>query len=219
MRDNKMYLAAALALLLLFPHRATAATVWDESVNGDLSNDPLLPTTLTLAPGPNDVIGQAGGAPGPDALAPFDQDFFTFTIPAGYELRSLTPVRLHLSTLQGDEFAFIGIQGGAQITHGVSPPSFGGDAKGLLGWLHVPASDQGADILPAMGAAGNGATGFTGPLGAGRYSVWVQDDHPLSYDYSFDVAAVPEPSAWGMMLVGFGWLGLAARRRRAACRV
>jgi hypothetical protein len=33
----------------------------------------------------------------------------------------------------------------------------------------------------------------------------------LTYDAS---AAVPEPSSWGMMLVGFGLIGAAARRRR-----
>lgn len=212
MPDNRTYSAAALILALVLSNPATATTVWDESVNGDLSNNPLAPTTLTLAPGSNDVVGQAGGPPGPGALAPFDQDFFTFTIPAGYELRSLTAVSVDLFT-PGDMFAFIGIQNGAQITHSVSPPSFGGNASGLLGWLHVQSSDQGANILPAMGAAGDGATGFTGPLPAGQYSVWVQDDLPFSYDYSFQVG-VPEPSTWVTMFVGFVGLGLTARRKR-----
>jgi hypothetical protein len=31
-----------------------------------------------------------------------------------------------------------------------------------------------------------------------------------------DVAAVPEPATWGMMLLGFGLVGTAARRRRTA---
>ena len=201
---------AALTLALVIPGPAIAATVWDESVNGDLSNNPLAPTVLTLAPGSNDVIGEAGGPPGPGAKAPFDQDFFTFTVPTGFELRSLNAVTVDLFT-PGDEFAFIAIQSGPQITHDVSPPSFGGSAAGLLGWLHVAASDQGTNILPAMGVAGDGAVGFTGPLGPGQYAVWVQDDKPFKYDYSFEIG-VPEPSTWAMMLIGFAALCFAGYR-------
>ena len=82
----------------------------------------------------------------------------------------------------------------------------------MLGWLHVAPTDQGTNILPAMGA-GFGSTGFTGPLGAGAYTVWVQDDHPFSYDFSYDIGAVPEPSTWAMMLVG-----LAVARRRGTAK-
>ena len=203
--------AAALTLVLLFSGPTTAATVWDESVNGNFSNNPLAPTVLTFAPGANDVIGQVGDAPLPGGLAPFGQDFFTFTVPNGFELKSLSAVTVDLFT-PGDPLAFIGLQSGSQITHDVSPPSFGGDATGLLGWLHVAASDQGTDILPAMGVAGDGATGFTGALGPGQYSVWIEDDKPSSYDFSFQIA-VPEPSTWAMMLVGFAGLGFAGYRR------
>jgi hypothetical protein len=212
MPEIKTCSIAALTLVLLFSCPAIAGTVWDESVNGDLSNNPLAPTSLIFAPGSNDVIGSAGGAPGPGALAPFDQDFFTFTIPAGNKLLSLTAVTVKFSD-PTDMFAFIGIQNGLQITHSVSPPSFGGDASGLLGWLHVATSNQHANILPAMGVGGDKATGFLGPLPAGQYSVWVQDDLPLSYDFSFQVG-VPEPSTWVTMFLGFVGLGLAARRKR-----
>jgi len=47
MPDNRTYSAAALILALVLSNPATATTVWDESVNGDLSNNPLAPTTLT----------------------------------------------------------------------------------------------------------------------------------------------------------------------------
>jgi hypothetical protein len=196
MLDKRTTSAAMLTLALLLSCPTTAATVWDEAVNGNLSNNPLAPTSLTFAPGPNDVIGQAGDAPLPGALAPFGQDFFTFTVPTGYTFRSLTAVSVDLFT-SGDLFAFIAIQSGPQITHDVSPPTFGGDASGLLGWLHVAASDQGTDILPAMGVAGDGATGFTGALGVGQYSVWVEDDKPL------------------MMLVGLAGVGFVGHRTRA----
>ena len=207
---------AALTLALVVSGPAIAATVWNESVDGDLSNNPLAPTVLTFAPGANDVIGEAGGPPRPGAKAPFDQDFFTFIVPTGYELRSLNAVTVDLFT-PGDKFAFIAIQSGPQITHDVSPPSFGGSAAGLLGWLHVAPGDQGTNILSAMGAAGDGATGFVGPLGAGQYSVWVQDDKPFKYDYSFQIG-VPEPATWAIMAIGFAGLCYAGRRRVALPR-
>jgi hypothetical protein len=202
-----------LALVISGP--ASAATVWNESVNGDLSNNPLAPTILTLAPGSNDVIGQAGGPPGPGALAPFDQDFFTFTVPTGHELTALDAVKAQLVD-PADQFAFIAIQSGPQITYNVVPP-FNPTAAGLLGWLHVARSDQGTNILPAMGVAGDGATGFVGPLGPGQYSVWLQDDGQLfNYDLSFQIG-VPESSTWAMMLVGFAALCFARYRSSRGC--
>jgi hypothetical protein len=212
MLEKKSSSAAVLALALLLSGPATAAIAWDESLDGDLSNDPLAPTVLSFVPGPNDVIGSAGAPPG-TALAPFKQDFFTFTVPTGYELSALNAVALNHLTAD-DVFSFIGIESGPQITHDVSAPNFGGNADGLLGWLHVPFSAQGTNILPAMGVPSMGSTGFTGALGPGQYAVWVQDDDPFSFDYSFQIS-VPEPSTWMMMLVGLAGLGFVGHRRRA----
>jgi len=212
MSGRKSSSVVALALALIFSGLANAAVVWDESMNGNLSNNPLDPTALTFAPGPNDVIGQAGNAPLPGGRAPFGQDFFTFTVPTGKELSSLKAVTVDLLTA-GDKFAFIAIQSGPQITHDVSPRSFGGSAAGLLGWKHLAPGDQDTDILPAMGVAGDGATGFKGPLGAGQYSVWVQDDKPFKYDVSFQISSVPEPSTRAMLLLGFVGLGFASYRQ------
>ena len=48
------------------------------------------------------------------------------------------------------------------------------------------------------------AGGHPGGTGGSRWSTFIAD---------INVAAVPEPSAWAMMLVGFGLIGGAARRR------
>lgn len=37
---------------------------------------------------------------------------------------------------------------------------------------------------------------------------------PKSYSGSFDVAAVPEPATWGMLVVGFGLVGAGLRSRK-----
>jgi hypothetical protein len=95
-------------------------------------------------------------------------------------------------------------------------------AAGLLGWTHYQSSDIGTNILDDIGVAKNGSTGFSGPLGAGTYSVWLQEISPtpeganprLPFSFAFIVASVPEPSTWATMLLGFAGIGIALRRRR-----
>ncbi|MBY9061427.1 PEPxxWA-CTERM sorting domain-containing protein [Sphingomonas yunnanensis] len=59
-------------------------------------------------------------------------------------------------------------------------------------------------------------------LGFGGTPVPADDDlcgsvrYTLTYDYTPFGAAVPEPSTWAMMVLGFGLAGAAIRRRRAA---
>lgn len=211
------FIALVAALMLSAP--TTAATVWNETVNGDLSSNPLAPTSVAVTPGFNDVLGAAGAAlvPGAPTFDPttgapnFDMDFLTFKVPTGYILKSLDPVSIAFSEA-GDTKAFIGLEGGTQITAATNFPYSTG-AAGLLGWLHVAASDVGTDILPSMGVSGMGATGFSPPLPAGAYTLWIQDDLPVSYDLRIEIAGVPEISTWAMLLAGFGGLGLAGYRQ------
>jgi hypothetical protein len=77
----------------------------------------------------------------------------------------------------------------------------------------------------------DGADGFSGALNddltAGFYEVGLDADSPLDPDYSIQFttpvegvapASVPEPATWAMLLVGFGAVGAALRRRVAATR-
>ena len=145
-------------------------------------------------------------------LRHFGQDFFTFTVPTGHTFRSLTAVSVDLFT-SGDLFAFIAIRA-VRRSRTMRHPTFGGDASGLLGWLHVAASDQGTDILPAMGVAGDGATGFTGALGVGQYRSGWRTRNP-SITISASKSVPPEPSTWVMMLVGLAGVGFVGHRTRA----
>jgi hypothetical protein len=185
-------------LPLMISSSATAAIVWDESIDGDLSNNPSAPTSLAFASGANDVLGSAGLP---------DQDFITFVVPAGFQLRAIVPVTIDFSS--GDLDEFIAIESGTAITAVTTPPF--ATAAGLLGWQHVGAGEIGTNILPAMGASGDGASGFVGPLGPGAYAVWIQDDKPSSYDYRF-VIGTPEPSTWVLSLLGFASLAAAGLR-------
>ena len=58
----------------------------------------------------------------------------------------------------------------------------------------------------------------TGVLGAGTYTLNIGGTRGTAGSFggnvSFNAAAVPEPSTWGLMLLGFGFAGTAMRRRR-----
>ncbi len=196
-------ISALLMVAALGP--AQAANGWDESVAGDLSNFGTVPTAITLGLGANLIAGTTGRVAGA-----VDRDYFTFTLPAGMQLESLTV--LPGSTFLGQsELSFIGVQAGTQVT--VSPT--GGSAAGLLGWWHFGVNDVGTDILGLIGT-GFGATGFNAPLQAGSYAFWVQDTGTgtAQYRLEFGVSAVPEPAAALLLLAGLAGLACQARVRR-----
>ncbi len=93
-------------------------------------------------------------------------------------------------------------------------------AHGHLAWFPVPVrlyavGDVRRDILPLMGAAGDGASGFTPPLPAGAYAFWIQElRQATTYRFDFEIAPVPQPSTWTMLLAGLALLGSCARQLR-----
>lgn len=185
------HLACALAALLAaIP--AAALSVYEEAVQGDLSNDRNAPTAIDVSPGPNVVAGTVSGT-----IAEPDDDFFTFTLEPG-ETLSAVVLLLHAPSLST---SFLGIHTGPTYTNL-------GNSQ-ALGWVFFDSDDIGTDLLPRM-AASNG--NFTAPLGPGTYSFWFDESTNVeSYRVDFQVTVVPEPGAAG--LVGLGLWGLAARRR------
>ncbi len=221
MSARVMAAASALLLTLLTTVPAGAALVYDDTIPGnDFSNDRSNPTDVSFAPGDNDIIGVTGGI-GVNGGPPADLDYFTFVIPQGLVLKSLTVLD---SRVGGGALQFIGIELGDVITVDPAAPVAGP----LLGWKHIrPESatptDVGTDILPAIGQ-GAGAQHFTPPLGPGTYTVWVQDSStpPSNYELRFTVVPVPGTAlltAVGLAsLSGPGILRSLARRARARGR-
>ncbi len=194
-------LAAWLVAAALAPS-AWATTVYDEGVSGDLSGSGASPSFVTMAAGSNVVIGSTGRVNGA-----VDRDYFSFTVPVGLVLSAITPLT---GTGVIGSLSFLGLQAGTQVT----APT-GGPATALLGWHHYALADIGVNMLPGVGA-GAGAIGFTGPLPAGNYSVWIQETGVGTVPYLMEfslTAAVPEPaSRLGLLL---GLVGLAGLRLRA----
>ncbi len=199
---------AALPVTLLALASAAQAGVppgWNEALNGDLSGDGLAPTFISLAIGDTIVRGTTGR---PFAGGPVDRDYFSFTVPAGFELSSVTVLA---GTVPLVNVGFIAVMNGSSFT---VPPD-AQSAEGLLGFALYSENDIGNDILPAMGIPALGSTGFTPPLPAGSYSFWVQETGVgvAPYGFALAVTAVPEPATALTLLAGLALLGATLKHR------
>jgi len=197
---------SSLILIAAFTSTMQAAVVYDESVAGDLSNSGLSATFVGFSGGSNQVLGTTG-----EDLGIVDRDYFTFTIPVGMQLDAI----LMLSgTTVGSSVAFIGLQAGTQVTL----PPFPASATGLLGWHHYSTADVGQDILDDMSIPSAGSSGFSIPLPAGSYAIWLQELSSGCFSYGFDFmvsqAAVPEPSTAASLLCGVAAILAFSKRSR-----
>jgi len=205
---KSLFSAAICALLATAPAKAI---LFDETVSGDLSNNPAAPTALTLTPGSNSVIGTVNGFGNGDP-----QDWVSFTIPTGFVMTSYVNSKYDSTDPQG----FTGFQSGS---------SFSGDpfaALSYAGYAHfgtgatnpnTPLSTVGVDLLPLMAdpSFAPGTTGFTPPLAAGTYTFLIQqgNDFTTSYQFDMNVRSVPEPGS-SLCLLGVGGLAILALQRR-----
>ncbi|HEX3358562.1 MAG TPA: hypothetical protein VHS31_16425 [Tepidisphaeraceae bacterium] len=199
----------AFTIIAVLNHGAFATVVWTEGTNGDLSSNQASPTALTFTTGTNSIIGSVG--------TPDNQDWITFTIPAGFQLSSDVLAAYSSTDAQG----FTGVQRGTSF----SGSTF--DATKYLGYAHfgtgaangsLPPTDlRGTDLLPIMGntTLAAGSQGFTPPLGSGDYTFLIQQTGAANtaYQFDFNVTATPEP---GMGLVGLGGVVVLRRCRKRA---
>lgn len=189
-------LAAIAAVVAVAAPLAHADVLWDEAVNGDLSSDNLNPNSFALLPGSNTIFGST--SPNPE----LDPDFFTLSVPAGFEISSIVFVRYQ----SGDDQAFFAMEVGGQITDTGSPVSL--LTAALIGG--VVGSMEGDELLDDL-QEGNVWGGFAGNLGAGTYTFWYQETAAAtSYGFDFVVTPVPAPASASLLAVG----GLALVRRR-----
>lgn len=179
-----------------------AATVYNESVSGDLSNNGLAPTALVFGPGSNQVLGTTG------RVTATDRDYFTITVPVGYQIGQVVELG---GTQVGDSVSFIGLEAGPQLTL----PTNATTATGLLGWTHYGPVASETDLLPAMRVPDTGSSGFS-VLPSGQYTFWIQDFGAGTFAYAFDIrlTPTPEPGTWATSLAVLILLGLAARKRQ-----
>jgi hypothetical protein len=161
----------SVAALLALAATTQAATVWDEAINGDLSDDHANPSSVVLSSGTNSVYCTFSNAGSPDA----DYDYLHIHVPAGRKLTGLVLA----SFVSDDSIAFIGVQAGSIMTF--STEEAFDHADDMLGYSHFGPGEGntvvGADILPFMGtfpAEQGGSSAFTPPLPSGDYTFWLQ---------------------------------------------
>lgn len=117
---------------------ASAATLWNESIEGDLSDDGLNPTHLdSLSPGSNSL--KATFNAGTDDPSP---DYFTIDIPEGLALSGIELLSWDASPIFED-IAFMAVQPGPVFNFTV--PEDKGNANGLLGWSHLRSTQVGTN--------------------------------------------------------------------------
>jgi hypothetical protein len=210
---KSLFSVAVCALLAAAPAKAT---IYDEAVSGDLSNDKGAPTALTLTPGSNSVIGTVNGFP-PGGTDP--QDWVSFTIPTGFVMTSYVNSKYDSTDPQG----FTGFQFGSSFSNdefkegSYAGYAHFGTAANNPDLNPVSSSTVGVNLLPLMADPNfaPGTTGFTPPLAAGTYTFLIQQGNPFTTSYQFDmnVRSVPEPGS-SLCLLGMGSLAILALRRR-----
>jgi len=173
--------AMVCGLWLCSSHTIQADVVWNEAVDGDLSDDPSAPTPLTFTRGANTIIGSLFAEPGDDL-----RDYITFTINPN---QFLTAIILDAYSPAG--VSFHGINSGSTSFI----PDFG-TADQFLGLEFLDEGMLGTDLMPALAAGQWGSIGFTIPLGPGTYSYVIQEITPgETRDYQLTFQVVPEPSS------------------------
>ncbi len=144
----------------------SAQIIWDEGEDGDLSDDGTNPSGIfVLTPDADNIIiaNQVG--------TPRDVDFFTITVPEDFQLEQLFIENYN----SADAVAFIAIDTGVTTDVDFNNPNAGD----LLGGTTYGEASLGNDILPQMGNLG-GAQGFTSPLIAGDYTIWLNQTGSIS---------------------------------------
>lgn len=131
-------IATILTLILLsLPTTASAASLHNEDVDGDLSDDGLNPTVLgELTLGNNSLRATFNkGETNPDP------DYFTFTVPEGLVLTNIV-LQSWQTSPTFEDIAFFAVQEGTVFDY-VFPNELEEPAEGLLGWSHLRSTQVG----------------------------------------------------------------------------
>ncbi len=185
---------------LVLPFATASAINWEEINDGDLSNDGNAPQFIPFT----DVHNIIEGTMGFNGTS-LDNDIWTFTIDAGYELSAIDLVTY--SAPPGTN-SFMAIASGGTIdtldtSLHLSNALFTGDPLGP------------PDLLSSLQAGPEfGGLGFTGTLGPGTYTFWVREATvEVNYCIDFVVTPVPVPEPGSALFLGLASFFCLRRRR------
>ncbi len=181
---NLIRTTATVIAILAFS-AAHGGVIWDESLDGDLSDLSATPTSLgLLAFGDNDIINVEHTGTGVGGAG---SDWFTFSVAAGTELVDLV-VSNYRNTNAGAG-AFIALFDGLSVGDPTA------DAKVAAGLMTGDGS--------LLGVSGFGEAAF-GAVGAGDYTFWANETGGIAgWDLRLvvrDTTAVSEPAVLFLLL-------------------
>ncbi len=181
---NKINVTGFFAALALVSG-AASASIYDESVDGDLLSVGDGPTMFDVSAGNNSVFGTIGDTD--------FEDFIGFTIEAGEELTAITLT------------SFITAGGNTSTGFRLYTDQGAGWFQASSGSM-VP-GDVGTNFLSVWDLSD---VGGSAPLGPGSYGV-VLAEFTAGQTYSFDITVTPAPGS--LALLGLGGLAVSRRRR------
>lgn len=153
------------------------------------------------------------------SASPASAEILDFTLAgsqqATFELNSANPSSFSSSSLIGNQVAYTSVSGSFGGTPGVaSTISFG--TGSILAQLNIDGTALGFTQL-------SGPDLFTGNPADPTFNIGTFDlANPFMSQndvLTISVAAVPEPSTWAMMILGFLGLGFLAYRKKATLRL
>jgi hypothetical protein len=181
---NRIAIVISIALVSAAPVHATI--VWNESVNGDLSNDAAAPTPMVFSVGANTIQGTVINI---DDRA---RDYVSFTVQPGHVLTAI-----NLLEYSADDIGFVAINDG--LTSYI--PDYSTEAY-FKGGAHIVEPDVGSNLLDLFVTRSVTSNSLTSPeLGPGDYSFLLQQTDPVVTSYALEfVVSAPlktENATWG----------------------
>lgn len=182
-----MKIFAIVMLLAAMAVPASAAVIWNESINGDLSSSEAAPTLISFGVGSNQILGSVSGSP-------LDRDYITFTIAPGQTLS-----HLNLIAFGPDNLAFTAFNSGSTSFI----PSTTTNSLFLSG-IHISSADAGFDLMPFFDTRNVTTNSLPGPsLGPGTYCWMIQQTSPIVQNYTvefvMDGPLNADAATWGMI--------------------
>ncbi len=174
---------------------AAASINYDESIDGDLSNDRFSPTNFNLSTGVSNFTMDIVDSDNPTG----DLDYFSVTIGAGLSIDSIVLTDSFNPAGGFDTIVFVGLEFGSQVSVDPAAP----DPTPLAGFILTNPTLVGTDVLDELTDGGSS-------LGEGTYSFWVQQTGVDLTRISLGFNVVPAPGS----AAALGCLGLLAMRRR-----
>jgi len=178
---------AMVLLLAAMAVPASAAVIWNEGLNGDLSSNEAAPTSISFGIGSNQILGSVNGNP-------VDRDYITFTIGPGQTL-----AHVNLIAFSPDNIAFTAFNSGSTsfIPSGSTNGSF-------LSGIHITAADVGSDLMPFYDTRNVTTNSLSSPsLGPGTYCWMIQQTSAVLQSYTVDFvvngALQVDEKTWGMI--------------------